>query len=203
MKSLGTGLIILSTGFVLGSVYSNWAYDYYMLWERPLSSEMVEIAAQHYRMRAGQPAFLHHVLHGALVIGFCGTFIKIFKPTEANTLFDGGSLILFVIATAFYLTNLRPAAHSVLTNDWNDIDEVTGIQLISASQVLIVLVFIGVLALQLGQWWAAKDTASQIAKAQQAEVAAETSSEAQTPEPTRAESVKATGSAKSKATKRK
>ncbi|PRT55018.1 Secretory component protein SHR3 [Wickerhamiella sorbophila] len=204
MKSLGTGLIILATGFVLGSIYANWAYDYYMLWKSPVSPEMVSLTAQHYRMRAGQPAFLHHVLHGVLAIGFTGIFIKIYKPTEANTLFDGGSLVLFVIAIVFYLSNLRVAAQSVLTGDWYDIDETTGIQLMSASQVLIVLVFMGVLALQLGQWWAAKDTASQIAKAKREQTQAQSAatSEADT-EPSEAEPVKVTGSSKSKANKRK
>lgn len=172
VASLGTGFIIFSIAFILGSIYANWAYDYYLLWVSPTPPEMIAAALSHYRTKALQPTFLHHVLHAVMAIGMVGTFIKLYKPTESNTLMDGGTLTLLFIGTVFYITNMRPAGVSLITGDWNDIDEETGIKFVAATQVIIVFALLGALGLQAGQWWAERDIARQEALIQ-AEINAE------------------------------
>lgn len=163
-KSLATGAMLTATGFVLGAVYSNWTYDYYMLWVSPTPPEMLEKAIQHYENKARQPVFLHHVLHAVFLIGGMSALVKLYKPTESNKLFDGASLALFFFCVVFYITNLLPASYSLTTGDWVDIDAETGVKMISASQVLMVLAVAGVLLLQYGQWWAADADAIAAAK---------------------------------------
>lgn len=171
-KSLATGVLLVTAGFVLGAVYSNWTYDYYMLWVSPTPVEKLDLALQHYTTKAQQPQFLHHVLHSVFLLGGLSACLKLFRATESNTLFDGGSLFLIFICVVFYITNLFPARHSLLTGDWGDIDSETGVKFISASQILMVFCIVGVLMLQFGQWWAG-DEQQQYAAALEQHKAAE------------------------------
>lgn len=151
--------MLVCAGFILGAAYSNWTYDYYMLWVSPTPADMLEMTIQHYKAKALQPAFLHHVLHGVFLLAGLAAVAKLFRATESNTLFDGGSLFLFFICAVFYVTNLIPASYSLRTGDWGDIDIETGVKFISASQILMVFSVFGVLSLQFGQWWAGDDQA--------------------------------------------
>lgn len=172
LKSLGTGVILLCVGFFLGIIYSNWSYDYWLLWVNPTPDEWIQRALDHYKIKATQPKALQHVLHCFIGLAFTGFFIKLYRPSESNTLFDGGGLVLLVIATVFYITNMRPAAYSLVSGDWGDIDAATGIRLVAASQVLIVLVLLGCVAMLGGQWWAIVTdtrTAERAAAAEKAE----------------------------------
>lgn len=201
-KAFATGTALVVTGFVLGAIYSNWAYDYWLVWVYPTPAERVEAALEHYRIKASQPLFLHHVLHAVLAIGTLMFIGKLYKPTESNTLFDGGSLVLFVIGIVFYLTNLRPAARSLITGDWVDIDPETGVKFVSATEMIIVLAMLGVLALQFGQWWAEMSVPALPPQLSSEQIAVtETIEIEEYDEPKRA--AKSSGSSKGKATKRK
>lgn len=199
------------SGFILGTVYNNWSYDYHLLWEHGSDPSWVTAALSHYKIKAEQPLFLHHVLHTVFFLGIFSLILKLYKPNESNYLFDGASLLLFSIGVIFYITNLRPASYSLKTGNWNDIDEQTGAMFIAASQVLIVMAIAGVLALQAGQWYAEAETARRIAAAQKAEAASAsttgtateaTSPQAEPPTPETAAESSATPTIE-KATKRK
>jgi hypothetical protein len=167
--SFSTGLILCATSFSLGVIYSNWAYDYNTLWTSNPSDDAFKLSLIHYKTWANMPAFLHHVHHFIMGLGFVGLFVKLYRPSESNTLFDGGSLFLYVIAVAFYLTNLRKGVASAVAGEWGDVDEHTGVNVIAASQVFIVLVLLGVAGLQLGQYWAELEDANIVAQAEQEE----------------------------------
>lgn len=152
--SFSTGLVLCATSFSLGAIYSNWAYDYWTLWSKDPTPEAFDNSLLHYQTWAKMPTFLHHVHHFIMFLGLCGLFAKLYRPSESNTLFDGGSLFLFVIAIGFYLTNLRTGAEAALSRVWGDVDEMTGINVIASSQVFIVLILLGVIGLQIGQYWA-------------------------------------------------
>lgn len=145
--------IYIAVSFSLGVCYSNWAYDYYTLWTRSGDDAFARSLA-HYQNWYNMPMFFHHVHHVCALLGLVGLFLKLYKPSEANKLFDGGSLFLYMVGIVIYLTNLRRGGASADAREWGEVDEQTGLNIMAASQVLIVLTFLGVLGLQVGQYWA-------------------------------------------------
>jgi hypothetical protein len=115
-----------------------------------------------------------------LGMGILGLIIKLYKPSESNMLFDGGSLVLYMVAVIVYIANIVKGLRIVsdggygvgyqqLTQD--EIDEVdtrgydviTGdsvlgrednLKVLAASNTILALVLVGVLLLQVGQWYA-------------------------------------------------
>lgn len=155
--SFATGLILCSVSFSLGVIYSNWAYDYFTLWVSRPTEEAFLSSLEHYKAWYRMPPFLAHFHHFVMGFGFIGLFTKLYKPSESNKLFDGGALFLYVIAVVFYITNLVKGVATADSGNWGDINYETGVNVIAASQVFIVLVLLGVVGLQLGQYWAEKE----------------------------------------------
>jgi disulfide bond formation protein DsbB len=131
------------------------------------------------------------MLHIIVFVGFLGFFIKLFRPSEANILFDGGSLMLYVIGAGVYLSNIvkgmravsQPgglaaaeaearaagafAAHQLHAGPVSG-EVVLGredtLRVLSASHVILALVLVGVLVLQAGQWYAERKEADEVAQ---------------------------------------
>lgn len=161
----------LAVSFSLGVCYSNWSYDYFTLWQQPVDAAF-ERSLAHYQNWYNMPMFFHHVHHLCAVLGLIGFFFKLYKPSESNKLFDGGSLFLYMVGIVIYLTNLRRGGASAVAREWGEVDEHTGINIIAASQVLIVLTFLGVIGLQVGQYWAEIEDSKIVMKAMEEEEAA-------------------------------
>lgn len=104
-------------------------------------------------------------------VGFLGLFIKLFRPSEANFLFDGASLILYTIGCAVYISNIVKGLRTFSSGFFDseefkkasansDGELVLGredsLRVLSASNTILALVLIGVLVLQAGQWYAEK-----------------------------------------------
>lgn len=53
-----------------------------------------------------------------------------------------------------YLTTVRIGVQSAESGDWGEVDKFTGINVLAATQVIITLTFLGVMGLQVGQYWA-------------------------------------------------
>ena len=51
------------------------------------------------------PPVIQRVFHLVIGTGLLGFFIKLYKPSESNLLFDGASLCLYMIAIIIYATN--------------------------------------------------------------------------------------------------
>jgi len=107
--------------------------------------------------------------------------MKLYKPSESNMLFDGGSLVLYMIAVIVYLTNIVKGLRIVSVGTYgegvgslsqeqlDDVDVGTGVdqetgqsvlgrednlKVLAASNTILALVLVGVLVLQIGQWYA-------------------------------------------------
>jgi hypothetical protein len=100
-----------------------------------------------------------------------GFLIKLFKPNQANMLFDGASLVLYMAGITVYLTNIVKGFRVVTAGIYGDMakaepGEVTPeemadyisredtLRVFAASNTILALVFVGVLVLQAGQWYA-------------------------------------------------
>ena len=118
------------------------------------------------------PPIIPRILHIAISIGFCGFFIKLFKPSEANLLFDGSSLILYLVGVIVYITNIVKGLRLV-TFGYPEPEDITdelvigredSLRVLAASNTILALVLIGVLVLQAGQWYAERKDQDEAAK---------------------------------------
>jgi hypothetical protein len=154
-------------------LFSSFPYDYPLLWTS------VETPAAYYDQLETHLKFLHasppiipRILHIAVSVGFCGFFIKLFKPSEANLLFDGASLVLYVVGVIVYITNIVKGLRIVTLGVYGvaegDTEIVVGredsLRVLAASNTILALVLVGVLVLQAGQWYAERKDADEAAK---------------------------------------
>lgn len=118
------------------------------------------------------PPLIGRLLNIIVSVGFLGLFIKLFRPSEANFLFDGASLILYLIGVAVYVSNIVKGLRTISSGFWHSPDwaEISqggadgeiilgredSLRVLAASNTILALVLIGVLVLQAGQWYAEK-----------------------------------------------
>jgi Na+/proline symporter len=60
----------------------------------------------HYMMLSHAPRIMKVMLNGVIGVGVCGHLVKLYKPNESNYLFDGASLVLYMIAVVLYGTSI-------------------------------------------------------------------------------------------------
>lgn len=149
---VGSALIIGATSFALGAIYGNLPYDYGTLWTYADGS--FEKSVAHYQAWATAPMRVHHIMHGVIFLGLVGCFIKLFKPHPDVKYFEYGTLGMMMVAVVIYLTNLRVGVNLALSGEWGDVDYKTGINVVAASEFMMVVVLFGVLVLQGGLYYA-------------------------------------------------
>lgn len=187
--SFATFMIIAPVCFFLGVLFASFPYDFPLLWTKaPIPDNFFDHLEQHLKFVYQSPPLISRLLHIIISIGFFGFFIKLFRPSEANFLFDGASLILYLIGFGVYVANIIKALRSVNANIWeNDgfdgkthqgpegeliLGREDSLKVLSASNTILALVLVGILVLQAGQWYAEKkeaDDANALAKAAEKE----------------------------------
>lgn len=151
---IGAIILISVSSFFIGYSFANFPYDYYTLWDTSKGEEYFKIALDHYKFVGAQPRVIEIALAVIAFIGIVGCAIRIFKPSEDTKYFEYGSLGAYVIAICIYLTNVRNGELSAIAGQWGDVDENTGVAVISASQVLIIMILFAVILLQSGLFYA-------------------------------------------------
>jgi hypothetical protein len=158
-------------------------YDYHVLWTTP-PDRTPHFAAQesHLRTLHASPPLIARILNLVVGTGLLGFVIKLgWKPTEANMLFDGASLVLYMCGVTVYLANIvkglraasagayAPAgepAVRVRDDGSTQVEAVLGredsLRVMAASNTILALVLVGVLVLQAGQWYAQNKEAEEI-----------------------------------------
>ncbi|KAI9823744.1 MAG: hypothetical protein M1832_002301 [Thelocarpon impressellum] len=170
--SFATFLILCPTSFFLGMLFSSFPYDYPLLWTSvaapPAYYDQLE---QHLRFMHNAPAIIPRILHIVIGLGLLGFITKLYKPSEANMLFDGASLVLYMVGIIVYVTNLVKGLRIVSAGAYgtelvegetavgtpvgiDTIGREDSLRVLSASNTILALVLVGVLVLQAGQWYA-------------------------------------------------
>lgn len=125
----------------------------------------------HIKFLYASPPIVSRILNLVICTGLLGFLIKLFKPNQANMLFDGASLVLYMAGITVYLTNIVKGFRVVTAGIYGDLDkaapgEVTEedigdyisrddtLRVFAASNTILSLVLVGVLVLQAGQWYA-------------------------------------------------
>ena len=118
------------------------------------------------------PPLIARLLNIIMAVGFLGFFIKLFKPSESNMLFDGASLVLYVIGLGVYLANIVKGLRTISSDVWGSgayeekhdgpltgsviLGRDDSLKVMAASNTILALVLVGILVLQGGQWYAEK-----------------------------------------------
>ncbi|KAH0559619.1 hypothetical protein GP486_003869 [Trichoglossum hirsutum] len=116
-------------------------------------------------------------------IGLLGFLAKLYQPSESNLLFDGASLVLYVIAVVVYVTNIVKGLRIVTHGSYGEelvhgeadlgvpagaegvvVGRVESLRVLAASNTILALVLVGVLVLQAGQWYAERKEADEAEK---------------------------------------
>ncbi|KAH8815183.1 putative secretory component protein SHR3 [Xylogone sp. PMI_703] len=165
VSSFATFMIIGPTCFFLGMLFSSFPYDYPLLWTSAATPfEYYAQLEEHLKFLHASPPVIPRILHIIIGVGFLGLFIKLFKPTEANLLFDGASLVLYLVGVVVYITNIVKGLRMVTAGTYGDpsdaapgevvIGREDSLRVLAASNTILALVLVGVLVLQAGQWYA-------------------------------------------------
>lgn len=170
--SFATFMIIGPTCFFLGILFAMFPYDFPLLWtSAPVPASYYDQMETHLRFMHGAPPLIARLLNIIVFVGFSGFFIKLFKPSESNMLFDGASLVLYVIGVGIYIANIVKGLRAASSGIWHTEEfqgtshsgPVTGeillgredsLKVMAASNTILALVLVGVLVLQAGQWYA-------------------------------------------------
>jgi len=181
-SSFATFMIIGPVFFFLGILFSSFPYDYPLLWTRlETPPEYYDQLETHLKFIHASPPLISRILHIAIATGFCGFFIKLFKPSEANLLFDGASLCLYVIGVVVYLTNIVKGLRIVTAGSYGvvegdgivlsavEVGREDSLKVLAASNTILALVLVGVLVLQAGQWYAERKEGEEVEKFEEEE----------------------------------
>lgn len=171
--SFATFMIIGPTCFFLGMLFSSFPYDYPLLWTSATTPDAYyDQLETHLKFLHASPPIIPRILHIAISVGFTGFFIKLFKPSEANLLFDGASLVLYVIGVVVYITNIVKGLRIVTLGVYGEKEGSTelaigredSLRVLAASNTILALVLVGVLVLQAGQWYAERKEQDEVEK---------------------------------------
>lgn len=163
----------IATCFFLGILFASFPYDFPLLWTKePVTDNYYDQLEAHLRFLHQSPPLIGRMLNIVVSVGFLGLFTKLFRPSEANFLFDGASLILYTIGVAVYVSNIVKGLRAISSGLWEgdefqsnregrfDGEFILGredsLKVLAASNTILALVLIGVLVLQAGQWYAEK-----------------------------------------------
>ncbi|KAI0176728.1 ER membrane protein SH3 [Pestalotiopsis sp. NC0098] len=176
-NSFATFMIIGPVCFFLGILFAQFPYDFPLLWTTDaVAPAYLDQLETHLKFLHAAPPLIARILHIMVGTGFLGFFVKLFRPSEANMLFDGAGLILYVIGCGIYITNIVKGLRTVSADIWDKAtglvaDEVAAkapelqqgevvlgredsLKVLAASNTILALVLVGVLVLQAGQWYA-------------------------------------------------
>jgi len=186
-NSFATFLIIGPVCFFLGILFIFLPYDYNVLWTTPPDREPYFILMEnHLKFLHQSPPLISRILHIVIGTGFLGFIIKLYKPSEANMLFDGASLVLYMCGIVVYIANIVKGLRVVTAGQYGATELVEGemvaaagaapgeagyvigredsLRVLAASNTILALVLVGVLVLQAGQWYAQHKEEAEIAE---------------------------------------
>ena len=175
-----------ATSFFLGILFSLFPYDYPILWTSvPCPPEAFLNLENHLLFLYNSPPVVTRILHIVIGTGLLGFFIKLYRPSESNKLFDGASLMLYTCGVIVYVANIIKGMRTIADGIYNgEIVEgelgagVKGVEagkeaplgrddslrVMAASNTILALVLVGVLVLQAGQWYAERKDEQEMEK---------------------------------------
>ncbi|CAO0802054.1 unnamed protein product [Mucor circinelloides] len=156
MQTAKVALILCSCFFSYGTYWSDWAFDYYLLWANPAEyPEAITRATFYYANQGHIPNILKYVPIANLCIAATGFVTGLLTMTDGNLLFDGASLVLMMFGITTYLSSVKPAI--TVVSESADVNEITtSLKNIAAAHFIIVLAITGIIGLQITHYFVMK-----------------------------------------------
>ncbi|KAK4510948.1 uncharacterized protein ATC70_000057 [Mucor velutinosus] len=156
MQTAKVALILCSCFFSYGTYWSDWAFDYYLLWANPSEyPEAITRATFYYANQGHIPNILKYVPIANLCIAATGFATGLLTMTDGNLLFDGASLVLMMFGVTTYLSSVKPAI--AVVNQSADVSDITAsLKNIAAAHFIIVLAITGIIGLQITHYFVMK-----------------------------------------------
>ncbi|CCH59786.1 hypothetical protein TBLA_0B09700 [Henningerozyma blattae CBS 6284] len=155
--TVGTSLILISSSFMIGLFFAFQAYDFNLLFNKSATQEQFQLALEHYQRLNDIPRNLIIVICFIYSLGLIGSVIRIYKPNPDLTYFEYASLALYVLGMCVFLTNIRTGIECTITGNWGEVTENQGLQVIASSNIILIVLFLGVLVLQAALWYTEYD----------------------------------------------
>jgi hypothetical protein len=154
-------------------LFAAFPYDFPLLWSKDnIEPAFFDQLETHLTFMHQSPPLISRILNIILATVFIGLAIKMFRPSEANLLFDGASGILYLIGVAVYTSNTIKGLRAVSAGVWKEdeyketregrfsgemiLGREDSLKVLAASNTILALILVGVLVLQAGQWYAEK-----------------------------------------------
>lgn len=153
-------VVVCTTSFLLGCLFTHWIADALTLWKPPAADADLWTAARYYDILETMPRWAQGIL-GAVVSAAGATVVWSFGDAQAdNIMFDGGSICLFGATLAMYVYNVLP---NIIKNfdslPPHEPDAVvpqsirTAVLDLASNHLMCSVALTGVLALQAGRQW--------------------------------------------------
>lgn len=157
MRTIGTGLIIASSSFFIGVFFCFQAYDFHLLFDSQATPQHFEDALNFYKSLNDVPFPLVVILGTIYVIGLIGGVFRVAKTNPELTYFEYGSLGLYVLSICIFMTNVKTGIECTLTGAWGEVSQDQGLQVMASSNVILIVMLLGVLVLQGALWYTEYD----------------------------------------------
>ncbi len=183
----------VATAFFLGILFSLFPYDYPLLWtSNPCPPEAFDRLENHLLFLHNSPLIISRLLNTVIGTGLLGFFIKLYRPSESNKLFDGASLMLYTCGIIVYVANIIRGMRTIAIGEYNaelvegelavgvkgveagketPLGRDDSLKVMAASNTILALVLVGVLVIQAGQWYAERKDEQEMEKAREVRAA--------------------------------
>ncbi|CCE66125.1 hypothetical protein TPHA_0O01580 [Tetrapisispora phaffii CBS 4417] len=151
--TIGTGLILVSSSFLMGVIFGNQPYDYNVLFKTNSTTEDFAASLNHYQQIYNTNPKVFYVLMGVATLGFIGSMIRIYKPNPELQLFEYTSLGLFVFAICIFITNIKTGVECTISHQWGEVTENQGLAVLASSNIIFLFFLGGTVVLQAGLWY--------------------------------------------------
>ncbi|KAH8117587.1 Shr3 amino acid permease chaperone [Phellopilus nigrolimitatus] len=157
---LRISVVICSTSFLLGIIFTHWIADSLTLWKSSITNDNIWTSAAYYSLLARAPGELGYAVVAVVTLGAATILWSFGDGAAENLMFDGASIFLYGTAIAVYLYKVLPSfvetfssVPSISSNKITSTLKSEVLNLASANLVCSVALT-GVIALQAARWWA-------------------------------------------------
>lgn len=162
--SVGSGMVLTSTAFLMGVFFAAQPYDFHLLFDPKATQEHFDLALKHYQVLNTTPMPVLYFLGGIVMIGVLGNTIRIYKPNPELSMFEYASLGLYVLAVCVFITNIKTGIECSVTGNWGEVTQNQGLAVIASSNIILLVMLLGVVLLQLGLWYTNNDYQKRLAQ---------------------------------------